>query len=65
MALEKAIVATNVGAIPDMLDGCGIVIEKGFQEGGALLRQKGYKIESLAIVDSMSVESGVEFRKDN
>lgn len=27
MALEKAIVATNVGAIPDMLDGCGIVIE--------------------------------------
>lgn len=47
------------------LAGCGIVIEKGFQEGGALLRQKGYKIESLAIVDSMSVESGVEFRKDN
>ena len=33
--------------------GAGIAIEKGFQEGGALLRQKGLHIESLAIVEKM------------
>ncbi len=32
------------------LVGCGIVIEKGFQEGGALLREKGVRVESLAII---------------
>lgn len=42
--------------------GAGIVIEKGFQEGGQLLRDKGYRIESLAIIDSMSVENGITFR---
>ena len=35
------------------LVGAGIVIEKGFQEGGAILREQGMRIESLAIVDSM------------
>lgn len=36
------------------LVGAGIVIEKGFQPGGALLRRQGLRIESLAIVDSMT-----------
>ena len=33
--------------------GAGIAIEKGFQEGGALLRKDGLRIESLAIVEKM------------
>lgn len=42
--------------------GAGIVIEKGFQEGGILVRNQGIRVESLAIVDSMSEENGVVFR---
>ena len=34
--------------------GVGIAIEKGFQQGGAALREKGYKVESLAIVEEMN-----------
>ena len=44
------------------LVGCGIVIEKGFQPGGKMLRDKGVRVESLAIVDSMSETEGVTFR---
>jgi len=33
--------------------GVGIVIEKGFQDGGKLLRQQGIRVESLAIVESL------------
>lgn len=44
------------------LVGAGIVIEKGFQEGGELIRNSGVRVESLAIVDSMSEEGGVIFR---
>lgn len=33
--------------------GIGIVIEKGFQDGGSLLRDKGYTVESLAIISSL------------
>lgn len=40
------------------VEGLGIVIEKGFQEGGHRLRNLGYRLESLAIVDSMDPESG-------
>lgn len=40
------------------IEGVGIAIEKGFQEGGALLRSKGVRVESLAIVDSMNAETG-------
>ncbi len=36
------------------LVGCGIVIEKGFQEGGKKLRDMGIRVESLAIIKSMS-----------
>lgn len=35
------------------LEGIGIVIEKGFQPGGALIRGMGIHLESLAIVESM------------
>lgn len=42
--------------------GAGIVIEKGFQDGGKLIREKGIHLESLAIVDKMSVTDGVTFR---
>ncbi len=42
--------------------GIGIVIEKGFQEGGASLREKGYLLESLAIIESMD-QKGICFRE--
>ena len=43
--------------------GCGIVIEKGFQFGGRVIRNLGYHVESLAIVDAMDVETGtITFR---
>ena len=41
--------------------GAGICIEKAFQPGGDLLRQQGYRIESLARVKSMSEDKGIEF----
>lgn len=37
--------------------GAGIAVEKGFQQGGKLLREKGLRVESMAIVDSMSDDS--------
>lgn len=40
------------------LVGAGVVIEKGFQEGGVLIRGQGVRVESLAIVDSMNAETG-------
>lgn len=44
------------------LAGAGIVIEKGFQRGGDLIRKKGIRLESLAIVDSMDVGNKIVFR---
>ena len=45
------------------VEGCGIVIEKGFQEGGERIRNLGYRVESIAIVESMDAETGsVTFR---
>ncbi len=41
--------------------GAGIVIEKAFQPGGALLRGEGVRVESLARIQSMSEETGVVF----
>ncbi len=35
------------------LVGCGVAIEKGFQEGGRLLRERGVRVESLAIIQQM------------
>ena len=46
--------------------GCGIVIEKGFQEGGHRIRNLGFRLESLAIVESMNDETGeIVFRTQN
>lgn len=40
------------------VEGIGIAIEKGFQNGGKIIRNLGYQLESLAIVDSMDTEKG-------
>jgi xanthine phosphoribosyltransferase len=40
------------------VEGLGIAIEKGFQDGGYRLRNLGYQLESLAIVDAMNAETG-------
>lgn len=46
------------------VEGLGIAIEKGFQYGGRAIRNLGYHLESLAIVESMDEESGtVKFRE--
>ena len=46
------------------VEGIGIAIEKGFQAGGRMIRNLGYRLESLAIVDSMDSANGtIEFRK--
>jgi xanthine phosphoribosyltransferase len=42
--------------------GCCAVIEKGFQHGGDSIREKGYRVESLAIIDEMT-EFGIVFRE--
>ena len=47
--------AVNAGAT---IEGLGIVIEKGFQIGGGVIRNLGYQLESLAIVDGMDAETG-------
>lgn len=43
------------------LVGCAIAIEKAYQGGGKELREKGLRIESLAKIESMSVENGIVF----
>lgn len=46
------------------IEGIGIVIEKGFQHGGDLIRGKGVRLESLAIIDGMDDETGeIYFRQ--
>lgn len=46
------------------VEGIGIVIEKGFQTGGEIIREMGLRLESLAIIDSMDSEKGtVVFRE--
>ena len=46
------------------VEGLGIVIEKGFQEGGYRMRNLGYQLESLAIIESMDAETGaITFRQ--
>ena len=46
------------------VEGVGIAIEKGFQQGGDILRGKGLQVESLAIVDAMDAEKGtITFRE--
>lgn len=46
------------------VEGIGIAIEKGFQGGGDALRAQGYRLESLAIVESMDPQTGeIAFRR--
>ena len=53
-------IVESAGAI---VEGCGIVVEKGFQIGGRVIRNMGYHLESLAIVDAMDAETGtITFR---
>ena len=40
------------------VEGLGIAIEKGFQIGGRVIRNLGYRLESLAIVDGMDADTG-------
>lgn len=45
------------------VEGIGIVIEKGYQEGGYKIREAGYHLESLAIIESMNDQTGdIHFR---
>ena len=53
--LVRAAGATVVGA--------GIAVEKGFQEGGKIVREMGIRVESLAIVDEMKEDGSLTFRK--
>lgn len=45
------------------LEGVGIAVEKGFQHGGDRLREKGYNLKSLAIIES--TDNGIVFRDDD
>lgn len=46
------------------VEGIGIVIEKGFQSGGRMIRNLGFQLESLAIIDKMNAEDGsIVFRE--
>ena len=52
-----------VGEAGATVEGIGIAVEKGFQKGGDLIRSKGIRVESLAIVESMDAETGeISFR---
>ena len=49
---------TDAGAT---VAGAGIVIEKAFQQGGQMMRNRGVRVESLARIASMDPEKGIEF----
>ena len=48
-------IVNNAGAT---VEGIGVAIEKGFQIGGQTIRNLGYQLESLAIIDAMDAEKG-------
>ena len=59
----KGLIAITEAAGAEV-EGIGIAIEKGFQPGGKVIRDMGYDLQSLAIVDGMDAESGeVIFRE--
>lgn len=62
-ALEGLIdIVNKAGA---SVEGVGIAVEKGFQKGGDLIRSKGIRVESLAIVESMDDKTGeITFRSE-
>ncbi len=43
--------------------GAGIAVEKGFQDGGKIVRDMGVRVESLAIVDAMDEAGNIKFRE--
>ena len=43
--------------------GCGIAIEKAFQDGGRKIRERGYRVESLAMIEGMDPEKGIVFTR--
>ena len=46
------------------VEGIGIAVEKGFQVGGQIIRNLGYQLESLAIVESMNSDTGEIFFRE-
>ena len=46
------------------VEGIGIAVEKGFQNGGRIIRELGYRVESLAIFDSMNAKTGAVVFRD-
>lgn len=46
------------------VDGIGIAIEKGFQLGGSMIRNLGYRLESLAIVEKMDAQQGIVYFRE-
>lgn len=61
-ALQGLIQIVNTAGA--QVEGIGIVIEKGFQAGGSIIRNLGYQLESLAIVESMDEKTGtIVFRE--
>lgn len=66
LALGSALIALTdiVEQAGATIVGIGIAVEKGFQDGGDIIRRKGYRLESIAIVDQMDAASGtVKFRE--
>ena len=54
---------TSAGAT---VEGVGIAIEKGFQTGGKMIRDRGIRVESLAIIESMDASKGeIVFRQQD
>lgn len=54
-------IVESAGAV---VEGIGIAVEKGFQSGGEIIRNLGYRLESLAIIENMNYETGnITFRK--
>lgn len=61
-ALQGLISIVNEAGVT--VEGIGIAIEKGFQVGGTTIRNLGYQLESLAIVDAMDAKTGkITFRE--
>ena len=61
-ALQRLIAIVNSAGAT--VEGIGVAIEKGFQIGGQTIRNLGYQLESLAIVDAMDAETGsITFRE--
>ena len=54
-------IVTQAGAV---VEGIGIAVEKGFQQGGKIIRNLGYQLESIAIVEGMNAADGsIQFRE--